>query len=428
MICGSCIHDNTLAQALTGLGHEVALIPTYTPIRTDEQDVSLDRVFFGAVNVYLQQKSGLFRRAPRFLTRWMDRPGFLRWVTKGAHSTDARLLGEMTVAMLEGEEGPNAAEVEALVAWLRDEYRPDVVHLTNSMFLGSARRLREELGVPVVVSVQGEDLFLGQLVEPWRRRVFELLVAKARDADAFVAPSRYYAQVMTELLEIPAERMHVVPLGILPHDELDDPRPAARDGGRRLGFLARICPEKGFHHLVEAFEELAARPGHEDVELHAAGYLGPADREYFEGQVKRLEAAGLGERFRYHGEVDLAGKHTFLQSLDLFSVPTVYHEAKGISILEAMAAGVAVVQPAHGSFPEIIEATGGGVLVEPESTPALADALASLLADPDRRRAHGRAGRAGVLEHYRADDMAVATAGLYARLVQSAQQPASRVS
>jgi len=121
MICGSCIHDNTLARALQELGHEVALIPTYTPLRTDEEDVSIDRVFFGAINVYLQQKSSWFRRAPRFLTRWMDRPGFLRWVTKGASSTNAKLLGEMTVAMLEGDEGPNASKVEELVCWLRDE-------------------------------------------------------------------------------------------------------------------------------------------------------------------------------------------------------------------------------------------------------------------------------------------------------------------
>ena len=65
MYCGTCIHDNTLATALKRLGVDVALIPTYTPLRTDEQDVSIDRVFYGGINVFLQQKWSLFRHTPR---------------------------------------------------------------------------------------------------------------------------------------------------------------------------------------------------------------------------------------------------------------------------------------------------------------------------------------------------------------------------
>jgi hypothetical protein len=64
MYCGSCLHDNTLAAALMAKGHEVALMPTYTPTRTDEKDVSMDRVFYGAVNVFLEQKSSVFRHLP----------------------------------------------------------------------------------------------------------------------------------------------------------------------------------------------------------------------------------------------------------------------------------------------------------------------------------------------------------------------------
>ncbi len=425
MICGSCIHDNALAVALGELGHEVALIPTYTPLRTDEEDVSLDRVFFGAVNVYLQQKSGLFRRLPRFLTRWLDRPSFLRWVTKGAHSTDAKLLGEMAVAMLRGDEGPNGGEVEALAVWLRDEFKPDVVHLTNSMFLGSVGRLKEVLGVPVVVSVQGEDLFLGQLEEPWRGRAIALLAEKAQGADAFVAPSGYYAARMSEMLQVPVERMRVVPLGIRLYPQ--PPCVEKEQSGDRLvlGYLARVCPEKGFHLLADAFESLAGQPGGERLHLHAAGYLGPADRAYFEEIETRLEERGLGDRFRYHGEVDLAGKRAFLRSLDLFSVPTVYREAKGLSTLEAMAEGVPVVQPRHGSFPEMVERAGGGVLVEPESVEALAMALGELIADAARRRELGRAGHAGVRHHFAADSMARATAALYADVTAAATATAT---
>src|SRR5437762_1513939 len=69
MYCGSCMHDNTLVAALHQLGHDAILLPTYTPLRTDEEDISQQRVFFGGINVYLQQKSGLFRHTPWFLDR-----------------------------------------------------------------------------------------------------------------------------------------------------------------------------------------------------------------------------------------------------------------------------------------------------------------------------------------------------------------------
>src|ERR1043165_1330623 len=77
MYCGSCLHDNTLAAALLALGEDVLLVPTYTPLRTDEPNVSIDRVFFGGINVYLQEKSSLFRHTPWWMDRWLDHPALL---------------------------------------------------------------------------------------------------------------------------------------------------------------------------------------------------------------------------------------------------------------------------------------------------------------------------------------------------------------
>ena len=104
-------------------------------------------------------------------------------------------------------------------------------------------------------------------------------------------------------------------------------------------------------------------------------------------------------------EVDLEGKVRFLRSLDVLSVPTSYHEPKGLYVLEALANGVPVVQPRHGAFPEVVEATGGGVLVEPDDPAALAEGLAQLLDDPNRG-ALGRAGRQAVFERYNDEGMA----------------------
>ena len=124
--------------------------------------------------------------------------------------------------------------------------------------------------------------------------------------------------------------------------------------------------------MVEAFAQLAGEPGREALRLRVAGYLAPKDRAWFAALAARLGELGLADRFEHVGEVDLAGKVSFLRSLDVLAVPTVYREPKGLFALEAMANGVPVVVPRHGSFPEMLEETGGGLLVEPGSAEALA--------------------------------------------------------
>src|SRR5205085_12333673 len=129
MYCGSCMHDNTLVAALSAQGHDALLVPTYTPIRTDEPDVSQERVFFGGINVYLQQKLGLFRHTPWFLDRLLDAPRLLRWVSRFAVKTRAEDLGDLTVSVLQGEHGHQKKEVDKIVNWLADDIKPEIVVL-----------------------------------------------------------------------------------------------------------------------------------------------------------------------------------------------------------------------------------------------------------------------------------------------------------
>jgi glycosyltransferase involved in cell wall biosynthesis len=401
MICGSCLHDNSLAAALLRGGHEVSLIPTYTPLRTEAPDVSIGRLFYGALNVYLQQKASAFRRTPAALDRLLDKPGLIRRAARLGASTDPRGLGDLTWSVLKGEEGYQAKELARLVAWLRDDFRPEIVHLTNSMFVGFARSLKRELGVPVVCSLQGEDLFLEQLREPWKTRALAVLRERAQDVDAFLAHSAWYADTMAELLQMERGRLHVVPLGINldGFDGRDGPRPP--EARVTLGYLARICPEKGLHLLVEACRILAADPAFAGkLRLRVAGWLGKRDRRYFRALVSQLEASGLSGAFEYAGEVDREGKSRFLRSLDILSVPTTYQEPKGLFVLEALAHGVPVVQPRHGAFPEMLAATGGGLLVEPGSPEDLARGLARLIADPELRAELGRRGREAVHQRF----------------------------
>lgn len=415
MYCGTCLHDNTVAKALMELGHDVTLIPTYTPLRTDEQDVSDRRIFYGAINVYLQQKTSLFRKTPKALDRLFDGRGLLNQVSRFSSSTDAHELGALTLSVLEGERGRQTKELEKLVDFLV-ELRPDVVHLTNSMFLGFTREIKKALDVPVVCGLTGEDVFLDELDEPWRSRVHDEMKLRARDADGFVATSRYYADHMAGFLDVPRERIHVVHLGlplggITPQEDGYDP-----EAPFVVGYLARIAPEKGLHLLVDAFRE-AYEESEGRFRLKVAGYVGGRDRHYLEEQKDKAIAWNLADAVDFVGEVEWAEKLAFLRSLDVLSVPTIYQEPKGRFVFEALAHAVPVVVPNHGAFPEILEATEGGLLFRPESTEALAMTLLDLQRDPERARTLGRAGRAAVLERFDHRTLAEATLEVYRGVV-----------
>jgi glycosyltransferase involved in cell wall biosynthesis len=441
MYCGSCLHDNTLAAALMAKGHEVALIPTYTPTRTDEEDVSIDRVFYGAVNVFLEQKSPVFRHIPEPLHWILDRPKLLNWISGLSGAIDATKLGDMTLSVAKGETGNQQREVKKLVSWLRDDFKPDIVHITNSMFLGLAGPLKREIRVPVLCSLQGEDIFLAALSEPYKSQVHEQLRAHARIVDGLVATCNYYASFMGKYLDVDPQRIHVVPLGIKleghqgappspksPDRTVDEVPPESLRSTSSpfvVGYLARICPEKGLHRLVEAFALLCEKVDMKDLRLHVAGYLGKSDETYFQDIKKRVDELGLAEVFDYAGEVNRDEKIDFLQTVDVLSVPTIYSDPKGLFVLEALANGTPVVQPAHGSFPEMIAATGGGLLFEPGSTKSLADKLQELMRAPQNRYELGRRGADAVHERFSDTAMADATLGVYRKWLEESRGDAN---
>lgn len=410
MYCGSCLHDNTLAAALLALGEDVLLVPTYTPLRTDEENVSDSHLFFGGINVYLQQHSLFFRHTPWFVDALLDHPRVIQWATKGGPSVAAERLGDLTVSMLAGEQGRQRKEIRKLVRWLQREARPDVVHLSNMMLLGMAREIRK-LGIPVICSLSGEDIFLEKLVEPFYSQARQTLRERAREIDAFVAMNNYYADFMADYLDIPRARINVIPhgLNLAGHGT----RRERGDGEFTIGYLARICPEKGLHNLVAAAELLLEDASVPPFRVRAAGYLGKSDRPYLETIQKRVEGWKKPAAFQYVGELSRSEKIDFLQSLDVMSLPTVYRESKGLSVLEAWANAVPVVVPEHGTFPELIQHSGGGLLYSPLEAEALAQQLKRLLLNPEEAAAMGAEGQRVVQRDYHAAGMAQKTLELY---------------
>lgn len=419
MYCGSCMHDNAIAKALLQRGHDVQLLPLYTPIRTDEEDVSIDEVFFGGINVYLQQRSALFRWLPRWATSWLDRPSIIRWATTRGIKTTAKDLGALSVSMLRGEQGFQAAEVERLAAWLADQPKPDVLHLTNILIGGVVPAIRKRFDAKVHVTLQGDDIFLDELPEPWRSQTLAEIKRLIPYFDGFLANSRFYADYMADYLGAPREKFKLVPLGLDLADFQEfsparvsfDDLVAARSTGDRpptIGYLARLAPEKGLHVLVDAFIKLKRHPGHAATRLRIAGWLGEHRRAYAEEQFNKLKLAGLSDHFDHVGEVDRKGKLAFLRSIDVVSVPTTYREPKGLFVLEALAAGVPVVEPDHGAFPELLQSTGGGLLFPPEDSNALAERLDQMLTDPNTRRTLAETGWRNVHTHHGSEGMAAA--------------------
>jgi glycosyltransferase involved in cell wall biosynthesis len=416
MYCGSCLRDNALASALLKRGHDVVLSPVYTPTRTDETNVSQDQVFFGGISVFLEQHSALFRRAPRFLHRLLDSNWALRMAAKRQIKVDPKNLGELTVSMLRGKDGFQKQEIDKLLDWLKTE-RFDVVNLPYTLLLGLAEPIKRTLGAPVCCTLQGEDLFLDGLGEPHKQQSLDLIQDAAQYVDAFLPVSRYYAEYMPRYLGLPASKMRLAPLGINLEGFAASLR--ERTGAFTIGYFARVAPEKGLHALAEAYRLLRTRSaGSGEARLVAAGYMAGEHREYLDRIIRDLRQAGLGDEFEYKGELSRDGKIAFLHSLDVLSVPATYHEPKGMFLIEAMAAGVPVVQPRHGAFPEIIETTGGGLLVDPDDPGALADGLHAIWRDPELGRALAVAGAKGVREHYSLDRMADTVEKIYSELVE----------
>jgi glycosyltransferase involved in cell wall biosynthesis len=413
MYCGSCLRDTTLGSSLRAAGHDVALLPVYTPTRTEEREPDPPRVFLGGINVFLQEHFTLFRKIPKRFDRILDNVALLRLATRRAVSVEPARLGHMTVSMLQGLDGPIRKEIEELVAFLA-AIRPEIVTLPNSLLISLAPAVKRALQVPVCCTLQGEDVFLDGLGEPYRADALALIRRHAESVDRFVAVSEFGAGEMARCLSLDRERISVVPLGI--RFDGHQPNPGTAEPFT-IGYLARVAPDKGLHVLCEAYRRLRSRAGVPPGRVLAAGYLMPEGRRPLADARKAMESAGLANEFTYVGEVDRQAKLAFLRSLSVFSVPATKADQKGLSVLEAMASGVPVVQPRRGAFIEIVEKTGGGVLVRPDDPGSLADAILDLWQNPERRRALGEAAYAGVRAHYGAEVMLQATLDVYRSLL-----------
>lgn len=398
--CENCLRDTSIVLELQKQGHQSLVVPLYLPI--ESEDPQLDApIFFGGINVYLQQKSSLFRKTPRWLDKLFDAPFLLRMAGKRSGMTQASELGDMTLSMLLGEKGNQSKEVDRVTKWLKESGKPDLVQFSNALLLGMAHQIKEELNVPLLCLLQDEDIWLDAMPDPLREKLWDTMSQRASEVDAFISVSEYYKQQMVQRLSIPPEKIHVVYTGIqtekykqslLPYD------PPV------IGYLERQCKEKGLDVLAKAFIILKKDNRFKNIKLRVAGGMTPGDEPFVNGVKRYLTKAGVIGDVEFLPNLEVRERIEFLSSLTVLSVPAEHKEAFGVYVIEALASGVPVVQPNHGAFTELMNIIKGGIIYEPNEPSILAKEMGSLLQNPERARELGNIGKKAVVENFRIED------------------------
>jgi glycosyltransferase involved in cell wall biosynthesis len=411
--CGNCLRDSKYFNALRAKGHKVTKIPMYLPLFADEHDISDIPIFYGAISLYLKQVYPIFRKAPQWFDNLLNSKPMMKMAASMAGSTRAKGLEDMTISMLLGEEGEQKAELDHMVNWIAEHCKPDIIHISNALLLGLAKRLKEKIGVPVLCTLQDEDVWVDPMQPKFQKKIWNLMHKRSKDVDALVSVSNYFADVMKERMNLTDDKVKTIHLGV---DMEDYKYISTKDKERNVGYISRMCHKDGFDIVIDAFIDLKKKPGFEDVKLIATGGSTGDDAKFLKEQKRKLKKNNLLNSFEIHQEFEGTAINDFFKKVSLISVPVRIGEAFGMYLIESMASGVPVVQPALGAFPEIIEISGGGVTYMPNTPHKLSETWADLLSDPDKMEELSKKGYEGTIKKFNIHNHAEEIITLYESL------------
>jgi glycosyltransferase involved in cell wall biosynthesis len=420
--CGNCLRDSKFVDALRKEGHQVIKVPMYLPLFADEHDIGDIPVFYGAISIYLKQLYPIFRKAPAWFDKLLNTKPMLKLAASMAGSTNAKGLEEMTVSMLLGEQGKQKEELERMVDWIGEHLEPDVIHISNALLLGLAHRIREKIGVPVICSLQDEDVWIDVMKPRFRDEAWRLMKEKSVDVDAFIAVSQYFGKEMKKRLELPDDKLFSVYLGVDPEEyefisSIEKPR--------SIGYISRMCHSNGFDIVVDAFILLKQNPEFSDVKLILTGGSTAEDTSFIKTLKRRIAKAGLQNDVDFHYEFDGQPRQEFFRKVAIGSVPVRNGEAFGMYLPELMASGIPIVQPELGAFPEIVQLSGGGIVYEPNTPEMLAKSWAKVLSNRELLENLSYQARQGVEQHFHIHDHALEMIDVYRNLIENYNHDAS---
>lgn len=393
-------------------GTTAKAIPLYLPpdSETNKENAFDRNVFFGAISLYLREKVKAFRNMPAFLEKFFDLKPFLKLAAHMAGTTRTEGLEDLTLNMIEGDNAFRKNEMDRLVDYLNKEGKPDVIHLSNALILGLARQLKKRMNVKIVCSLLNEDDWIDDMTEPYRSRAWSMIAAESVYVDSFITPSKYSKDLFIRKTGLQGDNIYVVPLGFdAPvHEKSKDPlKPPA------IGYFCRISEHNGFDKLVDAFIQLKTKDLISGLTLNVCGGYTSDDKPFISTQIKKIREHGFQKSIRIYPEFSGDKKAEFFNDVDVISVPVRKYDGYGLYILEANSAGIPVVQPATGAFPEIIEMTGGGITYSPDTIDELAASLYRMLTDNELRYRLGKTGSINVRSLLALDNMSAGLSVVY---------------
>jgi len=387
----------------------------YLPLNIDKDiEEGSTPVFYGAINVYLKEKIALYRHAPEWMEKIMDSKPMLQFAAKMSGSTKAEGLEEMTISMLNGEDGRQATELERLIKFLSKEIKPDIVHLSNALLLGLAHRMKNDVGAKVICSLQDENEWIDPMEEKYQDKVWDLMADKAKDVDLFITASEYYSIKAQNKLKLDPEKISIVYSGINLTGYKDSDIPM---NPPVIGYLCRLNENFGLDILVDAFIKVKNESKFKDLQLYITGGHTADDEEFVNSILSTIEKSGFQEDVRIFDNFHISNRVEFLRSLTLMSVPVPAGEAFGAYQIEALASSVPALQPNAGCYPEFISVTNGGVIFDPNDSKTLAAKIIELLSDPDKIKKMGLDGKKVVHDLFTLDNMARNTVAVYEKAI-----------
>jgi len=396
--CGNCYRDMIYLRAIRKVpGIQASAIPLYLPPEDDVVESGMDKnVFFGAISMYLREKVPFLKNMPVFFDKIVDSGPMLRMAAKRAGTTSSEGLEDMTLNMIKGENAFPEKELQRLVDYLCKDGKPDVIHLSNALIIGLARQLKRKIDVKIVCSLLNEDDWTIEMAEPYQSKAWSLIARESPNVDAFLTPSEYYKKFFISKTGIEDRRFHVVPLGLDPDHEILSV--AKKDNWPAIGYFCRINAHNGFDKLVDAFIKLKSQDTLPGLTLHVSGGYTGTDKSFITEQIRKVKEAGLKSFIRIYPEFHGNSKQQFFSNIDVMSVPVRKYDGYGLYLLEANAAGVPVVQPATGAFPEIVAKTGGGITYSGDDIDGLTEALNNMLNNKVLMTELGTKGKENVLK------------------------------
>jgi len=390
--CGNCHRDRLYVLSIKEIeGITLSAVPIYLPpIGEDFGDEFENPVFFGAVSMFLRERVKMFEHMPSFMDKIFDSSPLLKLAAKKAGATRAEGFEETTLKMIKGNDPARNKEIARLSAYLSESGKPDIVHLSNALIMGLANQIRDLTGSRIICSLQNEDDWIEKMAEPYRSQAWSLIGKESDNIDFFISPSKYFKNFIVGKTGIKPEKIHVVPSGIEESEFQNLPK---QNNIPTIGFYNRLSYLNGLDKLVDAYILIMRENKVPSLQLHLCGGYTSDNKSFVKEQFRKLRKSGFDGGVKLYSAFHGRQKEEFFSSIDIMSVPVRKPDAYGLYLLIANSAGVPVVQPRTGAFPEIIEMTLGGIIYHPDTVEQLTLSLTEAFMDREKLNELGASGK-----------------------------------